>query len=173
MAEPLEELAYGPVPVSRLDRFIRRMQSQRACLDAARKLVRNLKGPVFEFGLGNGRTYDHLRLLFPDREIFVFERQPAAHPRFTPDAHHLIIGDLADTLPRAADGMPGGAALVHSDIGSADPERDQRLSAWLTGVLPPLVCARGVVASDRELASAVLLPLPAQPGDYFFYRRAA
>ena len=50
-------------------------------------------------------------------------------------------------------GCQAGAALVHSDIGSADPERDQRLSAWLAGVLPPLVCARGVVASDRELAS--------------------
>ncbi len=163
--------------MSRLERFIRRLQAQRACLDAAQSLVRGLEGPVIELGLGSGRTYDHLRLLFPDREIFVFERQPAAHREFTPDARHLIVGDLADTLPRPGDGMPSGAALVHCDIGSADPERDRPVSAWLAGILPSLVRPRGVVASDRELASAALVPLPlpppSEPGDYFFYRRAA
>jgi S-adenosyl-L-methionine methyltransferase len=163
--------------MSRLERFIRRLQAQRACLEAARRLVRDLEGPVLEFGLGNGRTYDHLRLLFPDREIFVFERKPAAGPEFTPDARHLIIGDLADTLPRTGDEMPARAVLVHSDVGSADPERDRRLSVWLAGVLPPLVLARGLVVSDRELASTALLslplPSPAKPGDYFFYYRAA
>ena len=163
--------------MSRLERFIRRLQAQRACLDVARRLLGDLNGPVFELGLGNGRTYDHLRLLFPDREIFVFERQPAAHPEFTPDAHHLIIGELANTLPRTVNAMAVRPALVHSDIGSVDAERDRRLSAWLAGILPSLLRARGLVASDRELASAALLPLPlpppAEPGDYFFYRRAA
>jgi hypothetical protein len=112
----------------------------------------------------------------PDREIFVFERQPAAHPDFMPDARHLIIGDLAHTLPRVGDAIPTAAALVHSDLGSADSECDRRLSAWLADVLP-LMCPDGLVASDRELASAALLPLPlpppAEPGDYCFHRRAA
>jgi S-adenosyl-L-methionine methyltransferase len=66
---------------------------------------------------------------------------------------------------------------VHSDLGSADSDGDRRLSAWLAGVLPLLVRPDGLVASDRELASAALLPLPlpppAEPGDQFFYRRAA
>ena len=140
-------------------------------------MVRDLEGPALEFGLGNGRTYDHLRLLFPDREIFVFERKPAVSPEFTPDTRHLIIGDLADTLPRAGHEMPVGAALVHSDIGSASPECDRRLSVWLPGVLPPLVLEPGLVVSDRALSSAALLPLPlpppAEPGDYFYYHRAA
>ena len=47
--------------MSRLDSFIRRLQAQRACLDRAAELVRDLPGPVVEIGLGNGRTYDHLR----------------------------------------------------------------------------------------------------------------
>ncbi|MBM3542582.1 MAG: hypothetical protein FJX51_11085, partial [Alphaproteobacteria bacterium] len=66
--------------MSRLDSFIRRLQAQRACLDHAAMLVRDLPGPVLEFGLGNGRTYDHLRETFPGREIFAFDRQVAAHP---------------------------------------------------------------------------------------------
>ena len=70
--------------MSRLDSFIRRVTAQRDCLNAAAVLVRDLPGPVLEFGLGNGRTYDHLRSLLPDRQIFVFERQVAAHPDCIP-----------------------------------------------------------------------------------------
>ena len=70
--------------MSRLERFIRRLRAQRACPDAAESLVRDLEGPVLEFGLGNGRTYDHLRQRFPDREIFVFERQPRPIPTSCP-----------------------------------------------------------------------------------------
>jgi hypothetical protein len=37
--------------------------------DAARRLE-GVPGCIFELGLGSGRTFDHLRQLFPDREIF-------------------------------------------------------------------------------------------------------
>ena len=63
--------------MSRLDSFIRRVSAQRDCLNAAADLIRDVPGPVLEFGLGNGRTYDHLRSLLPERTIFVFERQVA------------------------------------------------------------------------------------------------
>ena len=53
--------------VSRLDSFIRRLQAQRACLEVAIARIADLPGPVLEFGLGNGRTYDHLRELLPTR----------------------------------------------------------------------------------------------------------
>ena len=58
--------------MSRLDSFIRRLEAQRACLEYAAGQIRDLPGPVLELGLGNGRTYDHLRELLPEREIFVF-----------------------------------------------------------------------------------------------------
>ncbi len=74
--------------MSRLDSAIRRLQAQRACLDAAAALVAGLPGPVLELGLGNGRTYDHLREILPAREIFVFERRIAAHPASIPDERH-------------------------------------------------------------------------------------
>ena len=66
--------------MSRLDSFIRRLEAQRACLDLAARRSPICRGPVLELGLGNGRTYDHLRELLPLREIFVFERDVRAHP---------------------------------------------------------------------------------------------
>ena len=50
--------------MSRLDSFIRRLEAQRACLNRAAELIGDLEGVVLELGLGNGRTYDHLRELF-------------------------------------------------------------------------------------------------------------
>ena len=44
-----------------LDSFIRRLTAQRDILNAIIDLVEEVEGPVLEFGLGNGRTYDHLR----------------------------------------------------------------------------------------------------------------
>ena len=64
--------------MSRLDSFIRRMQGQRDCLNRAAELIAGIPGPVLELGLGNGRTYDHLKEILPDREIFVFDRRIAA-----------------------------------------------------------------------------------------------
>ncbi len=161
--------------MSRLDSFIRRLEAQRACLDLACAAIAGLPGPVLELGLGNGRTFDHLRERLPDREIFVFEREPRPHPACWPDADHLIIGDLAETLPRAGRWLPAPAALVHADLGTGDAARNARLAAWLAGELPPLVAPGGMVVSDQELSAAPLAPLPPppaiQPGRYFLYRR--
>ncbi len=65
---------------SRLDLFIDRMVSQRACLDFAIAHTAGMKGPVFELGLGNGRTYHHLVQQMDDRPVYVFERAVASHP---------------------------------------------------------------------------------------------
>ncbi len=161
--------------MSRLDSFIRRLEAQRACLDFAAAAIRDLPGPVLELGLGNGRTFDHLRERLPDREIFVFERDPHPHPSSRPDPEHLVLGDLRDTLPAAREWLPAPAALVHADLGTGDAARNARLAAWLSAVLPPLVARGGMVASDQPLAAGSLLPLtlpdPVQPGRYFLYRR--
>ena len=163
--------------MSRLDTFIQRLEAQRACLGLASGLVAAIPGPVLELGLGNGRTYDHLRSLFPEREVFVFERQPAPHPACMPDPGHLIVGDLRETLPGAMRLLPGPAALAHSDIGTADAGRNARLAAWLAGALPPLLHVGGIVASDQRLDDPRLEPLPLPTGlsvgRYFLYSRAA
>ncbi len=160
--------------MSRLDINIRRLQAQRACLNLAAEMIRDLPGPVFELGLGNGRTYDHLRAALPEREIFVFEREVAAHPDCIPDQAHLFCGDFHDTLPAAAERFRGRVALVHADVGSANLERDARLAAFIAGELPGLLAPGAVVATDRDMAFAgaesLGLPRELDPGVYFMYR---
>ena len=159
--------------MTRLDSAIRRLEAQRACLDYAARLVEMVPGPILELGLGNGRTFDHLRERLPGREIFVFERSVAAHPDCVPDPAHLILGDLRDTLPKAAARL-AGAALVHADIGSGDTDATAELAGFLGPCLGDLMAPGGIVASDQRLASTRLreLPLPEglQPGRYFLYR---
>ena len=159
--------------MSRLDSAIRRLTAQRACLDRSARLIEAVPGPVLEFGLGNGRTYDHLRELLPGREIFVFERQVSAHPDCIPDPEHLILGDFRDTLPRAAAHL-SGAALIHADFGSGDREATGAVAGIVAQWAGTLIARGGVVASDQPLANERLnaLPLPDEvcAGRYFLYR---
>ncbi len=159
--------------MSRLDSFIRRLEAQRACLEYAAEQIRDLSGPVLELGLGNGRTYDHLRELLPGREIFVFERAVNAHPDCIPDPAHLILGDVRATLPRARSRLPGPAVLAHLDVGTGDTVRNAELAAWLGDALPPLLAAEAWVASDQRLRAPALIAHPPPAGiaheRYFLY----
>ena len=161
--------------MSRLDSFIRRLEAQRACLNHAAALIAALDGAVLELGLGNGRTYDHLRSLFPSREIYVCERQIAAHPDCVPPPERLILGDMRETLPAARARLEGRVALAHLDVGTGDAAANRVLAAELLPLLLPLLCIGGVLVSDPPLAAADLetLPLPdgIAPGRYHLYRR--
>ena len=163
--------------MSRLDSFLRRLQAQRDCLDRAVSLVSDLPGPVFEFGLGNGRTYDHLREACPDREIFVFERQVMAHAACIPDAEHLFEGDIEDTLDQVFHRFSGRVALAHADLGSGQAVRDACTAAMLSTRLAWFMAPGGVIVSDQELylSTAQLLELPPgiEAGRYFMYRWSA
>jgi hypothetical protein len=161
--------------VSRLDSFIRRLEAQRACLNHAAALIAGLDGAVLELGLGNGRTYDHLRSLFPSREIYVCERQIAAHPDCVPPPERLILGDMRETLPAARARIDRQVALAHLDVGTGDAAANRILAAELLPLVLPLLCAGGIMVSDPPLAAADLeaLPLPdgIAPGRYHLYRR--
>jgi hypothetical protein len=161
--------------MSRLDSMIRRMSAQRACLDAVTSSIATMPGPVLEIGLGNGRTYDHLRERLPGREILVFDRVLAAHPDCVPPAELLYLGELGDTLPRAQRSIGATAALAHADLGSGRPEQDRAVAALLSDLLPPLMRPGGLVLSDQELSAAAFEPEPLPQGvparRYFLYRR--
>lgn len=160
--------------MSRLDSFIRRLQAQRDCINWAAKQIEGRPGYILELGLGNGRTYDHLRELMPDREIFVFDRQIAAHPACIPDDSHLFLGDVMDTLPRALSSLGRAAILVHSDIGTGDSERNHRLAGQITPLLAPMMLPGGLILSDQpmEWPGWAALPLPGivPPERYHMYR---
>ena len=161
--------------MSRLDSFIRRLQAQRTCIDAAVERIAAVEGPVFELGLGNGRTYDHLRERLPEREIFVFERQVAAHPACVPDEAHLLLGDIHETLPAALPRFEGRVALIHSDIGTGDADANAGIAAFLSGYLASFLRPGGLVMSDQPMAlpdaESLALPDGVNPGRYFIYRR--
>lgn len=160
--------------MSRLDSFIRRLMAQRACLDRAAELVRDVPGPVLELGLGNGRTYDHLREILSGREIYVFERQVAAHPDCVPPPQFLILGDARATLPLARDRFPRRAAFAHIDMGTGEAAANARLAATLAPLVAPLMRPGAVVVSEPpvEVSGWVTLPLPlgVRDGRYHLYR---
>jgi hypothetical protein len=159
---------------SRLDSFIRRLEAQRACLDWAAGEIAAVPGAVLELGLGNGRTYDHLRTLLAAREIFAFDRQVAAHPACIPDDAHLIVGDFRDTIPTFAARRARGVALVHADTGSGDEAATAALARWLGPALQPMLAPGAIVLSDQKMEIAGTVTLPPPPGvptdRYFVYR---
>ncbi|MDA1099596.1 MAG: hypothetical protein O2967_11495 [Proteobacteria bacterium] len=162
--------------MSRLDSAIRRLQAQRACLDWAMAEIAGQSGPVLELGLGNGRSYDHLRHNLPGREIFVCERKVAAHPDCIPDDRHLLLGDFTDTLPGALSRLGARAVLAHCDIGSGDSALTAALATFVGPALAPLLATGAVVAADQALdipgCRAVALPPGVAAGRYHLYRNS-
>lgn len=162
--------------MSRLDSFIRRLMAQRDCLEWAASAIANVPGPILEMGLGNGRTYDHLRELFPDRDIFVFERKVQAHPDCIPDDAHLFLGDVFDTLPRAIDRLGCTAALIHSDVGTGDEARNERMAKDIAPFYAQLLRPGGILVGDHALNVAnwrAVDPPEAVPAERYFIYRAA
>jgi hypothetical protein len=161
--------------MSRLDSFIRRLEAQRACLNLAAELTRDLDGVVLELGLGNGRTYDHLRSILPQREIYVCDRRVAAHPDCAPPPERLLLGDMRETLAEARSRFGGRVVLAHLDVGTGDTAANRALTAELTPLAVPLLCTGAVLVSDPPIDSDGLeiLPVPVgvAPGRYHLYRR--
>ncbi|NQV58704.1 MAG: hypothetical protein HQ502_03505 [Alphaproteobacteria bacterium] len=160
--------------MSRLESAIRRLQAQKVCMDWAAAEISALPGPVLEFGLGNGRTYDHLRNCMSGREIFVFDCQIAAHPDCVPDRRHLLLGDVRKTLFDALSRIGAQAALVHYDIGTGDKSYTDEIAAAVGPALAPLLARGALVVSSQILVipGGLEVPLPkgVAPGRYYIYR---
>lgn len=161
--------------MSRLDVFIDRMVSQRACLDFAIAETAHLEGPVFELGLGNGRTFDHVREYVQGRPIFVFERAIASNPASTPTEAQTILGDVRDTLPDALARFGPTASLIHADLGGHNLEKNVEFARFVSPLIEPLLAVGGLmVSSDRmyfDALTEIALPAGAVPGRCFVYRQ--
>lgn len=162
--------------MSRLDAVIARLKAQRSCLNAAVDLLGDTPGHVLELGLGNGRTYDHLRKLFPNRNIFVFDKEVASHPDCRPPGDRLFLGAMADTLVAAAAKLGPDAALIHADIGYGDAEATERNVAAIGPLLPNLLRQGGFVYCDQCLdriseLKTVVMPSDVRAGRYFGYQK--
>ncbi|MGK9233699.1 class I SAM-dependent methyltransferase [Inquilinus limosus] len=155
---------------SRLDRMIARLVTQRRALERAAEEIRGLPGPVLEIGLGKGRTYSHLRKLFPEREIVAFDRDLHAPPDAAPAGADLVLGDFRETLPVLSGRAP--AALAHADFGSEDRARDAAQAGWLAGLIDRLMAPGGIIISDRPMQAArwTALPFDTEGWPYFLWR---
>ncbi|WP_370687451.1 class I SAM-dependent methyltransferase [Epibacterium sp. MM17-32] len=160
---------------TRLDLFIDRMVSQRACLDFAIAETDPLPGPVFELGLGNGRTYHHMRERIRGRDIYVFERAVGAHPDSIPPEDRTILGDVRETLPAALDRFGASASLIHADLGGHNREKNDAFARLISPLVEPLLAPGGLmVSSDRmyfEQMQELPLPEGAVEGRCFVYQR--
>jgi hypothetical protein len=160
--------------MSRLESFIRRLTAQRDILDMICREMPLGDGPVIELGLGNGRTYDHLRQRLPGRRIIAFDRANGANLRSLPPEGDLVLGEISETA-RPFIGI--NAALVHADIGSGYEDRDKVNLSWLAGLTVGLLAPLGIAASGVPLEHPDLHLLPLleniAPGRYFLYRRGS
>ncbi len=160
---------------SRLDLFIDRMVSQRACLDFAIAQTAGMEGPVFELGLGNGRTYHHMIRHIQDRPVYVFERAVASHPDSTPPEDRVILGDVRETLPASVARFGASASLIHADLGGHNREKNDAFARLVSPLIEPLLAEGGLmVSSDRMYFETLTeLPLPGEAvvGRCFVYRR--
>jgi hypothetical protein len=163
--------------MTRLESAIRRLLAQRDLLDWAAGEVAGRNGLVIELGLGNGRTYDHLRHRLPRHRIVVFERMVAAHPGCVPPEDNLMLGDVRETLPAfLARGNEGAAVLIHGDIGTGDGYESDALAAHLSQTVEALLAPGGLLIADRPYdlpeCCDVSGAAGVSRGRYFAYRRS-
>ncbi|MCO5732349.1 class I SAM-dependent methyltransferase [Rhizobium sp. SSA_523] len=159
--------------MSRLDSFINRMSAQRDMLNHVRDTYSLPEGgAIFEIGLGNGRTFSHLRENFPDRRIIAFDRKLASHADGTPDRENFVEGEIRETGQAF---IGAEAALVHADIGTGYDDKDAVTLTWLPQMVAGMLASGGYAVSGLPLSHPELEELPPLPnvrqGRYFHYRR--
>ncbi|WP_333630350.1 class I SAM-dependent methyltransferase, partial [Agrobacterium cavarae] len=143
--------------MSRLDSFIRRLSAQRDILNHVHgDLDLPAEGPIMEIGLGNGRTFNHLLELFPDRRIVAFDRAMGAHASSVPEEGNLVLGEIDQT---AKEWVGIGAALVHADIGTGYDEKDAVTLTWLPQIVSGMLAKGGIAISGLPLTEPSLDPL--------------
>jgi hypothetical protein len=160
--------------MSKLESFIRRMLAQRDCLNFAAREIQAVPGPVLEIGLGNGRTYDHLRQIMPDRDIYVFERNIKSFAACTPPENRLFAGEVTETLIQAVGALNKKAALAHYDIATTNSRYNRELADRVSPLLNELMVPNSLVVSSVAMNarrwSAIPVPAGVKPGRYFIYR---
>lgn len=159
--------------MSRLESMRRRLTAQIDGLNWAAEFVAPLEGDVLELGLGNGRTYDHLRENLPDRRIWVIDRVLQPHPSCVPPQKDFLQGEADDMLTKLA---KKGARMVlaHYDFGYGVKEKDVAEGARLSPLIAPLMVPGGLVVSQQPLQGfeQIAGPLTIDPERYLFYRAA-
>lgn len=157
--------------MSRLDSMLRRLTAQRDGLNWAAEQTKDLTGDVLDMGLGNGRTYDHLREILPNRRIWVMDRVLQCHPSCVPPEEDFLQGEAEPMLEKlAASGQR--IAMAHYDFGRGIKEEDVAEAAQLSPLIAKVMEPGGLLVSGQPLVGFETVDGPGgiAPGRYMFYR---
>lgn len=159
--------------MSRLESMRRRLTAQIDGLNWAAREIEGVPGDVLELGLGNGRTYDHLREILPDRPIWVIDRVLQPHPSCVPPAQYFLQGE-ADAMLALLAKRGARMALAHYDFGYGVKEQDVAEGARLSPLIAALMRPGGLVVSQQPLIGfrQVTGPDTIDPERYLFYKTA-
>lgn len=163
--------------ITRLEKTLYRLDAQHACLTWAFEQIADKPGPIFELGLGLGRSFNHMRHKLGERakDILVFEREVRCYPDCQPDDEQLIIGNLDKTLPEAAKKHEGKVVLAHSDVGSMDKKHNAYMSGLVSKNIDLALAPGAIIMSDLplDIAGCTPHPLPGNARDdrYYLYTK--
>ena len=157
--------------MSRLDSMLRRLAAQRDGLNWAADQIAGQPGDALDLGLGNGRTYDHLREILPERRIWVIDRVLQCHPSCTPPEKDFLMGEAEPMLTELA-AKGAEILLAHYDFGFGIKEKDVAEAARLSPLVARIMRPGGVIVSGQPLVGfrQVRGPDSIAPDRYLFYR---
>ncbi|NOD36727.1 MULTISPECIES: class I SAM-dependent methyltransferase [unclassified Ruegeria] len=156
--------------MSRLDSMLRRLTAQRDGLNWAAQRISGQPGDVLDMGLGNGRTYDHLREILPERRIWVMDRVLQCHPDSTPPAEDFLQGEAEPMLKKLAENGHR-VALAHYDFGRGIKHEDVEEAARLSPLIAQVMQPGGLLISGQPLVgfNQIKGPETIAPDRYLFY----
>lgn len=157
--------------MSRLDSMLRRLTAQRDGLTWAAQAVADQPGDALDLGLGNGRTYDHLREQMPTRRIWVIDRVLQCHPSCVPPAEDFLEGE-AEPMLEALAARTEGIALAHYDLGFGVKDKDVAEAARLSPLIGAVMRPGGLIVSGQPLVGFTQIEGPdtIAKDRYLFYR---
>ena len=157
--------------MSRLDSMLRRLAAQRDGLNWAASEVANQPGDAVDFGLGNGRTYDHLREILPNRRIWVIDRVLQCHPSCMPPEADFLMGEAEPMLHKLA-AKGARIILAHYDFGFGIKDQDVAEAARLSPLIANVMQPGGLIVSGQPLVGFTQItgPETIAPDRYLFYR---
>lgn len=156
--------------MSRLDSMLRRLAAQRDGLNWAAEQTADLAGDALDLGLGNGRTYDHMREIMPERRIWVIDRVLQCHPSCTPPEADFLMGEAEPMLQKLVDNT-AQIIMAHYDFGFGIKEKDVAEAARLSPAIARIMAPNGVIVSGQPLVGFAQIDGPASIAKdrYHFY----
>jgi hypothetical protein len=157
--------------MSRLESMRRRLTAQIDGINWATNQIKAVDGDVLELGLGNGRSFDHLRQEIKGRRIWVIDRILECHPSCIPPVVDFLCGEAEDMLGNMASNHTR-IALAHYDFGFGVKDLDVQEGVKLSPSIASVMVPGGLVLSQQPLVgfNQISGPDTIDPERYFFYR---